>query len=199
MNSNDDALATAVQESVSGVHMTVPVEQIISRSRARRSRRRLYGTAGALAAAAAVALPTAALLPSGHVASARLDAWTVAARPDGNVTVTIRELRDPAGLQARLRADGIPASIEFPGHNDLRACRIDNNVPNRSIEQVFQNKKGSDLDSLTVTIRRSAIPSGAGILIRGAFSAATTHHSNSGPVSFIIWGLVHVSPQCTGS
>lgn len=42
-------------------------------------------------------------------------AWTVASQPNGSIQVTVSELRDPAGLQSKLRADGIPASVTFSG------------------------------------------------------------------------------------
>ena len=35
--------------------------------------------------------------------------------PDGTIYVTINELKDPAGLQSTLRADGVPASVTFFG------------------------------------------------------------------------------------
>jgi hypothetical protein len=51
-----------------------------------------------------------------------LDAWTVTENRDGTVRVTIREMRDPSGLQAKLRADGVrvvvTASLTWPA-----ACR----------------------------------------------------------------------------
>ena len=52
----------------------------------------------------------------------QLAAWTVARQADGSIKVTIRELRDPAGLQQRLRADGVPASVTFSGQQNP-ACR----------------------------------------------------------------------------
>jgi len=190
MNSNDEALATAVKESVSGVHMTVPVEQITSRSRVRRSRHRISAAAGALAAVAAVALSATTLMSSGPAASVRLAAWTVTDGPDGNVAVTIRQLRDPAGLQARLRADGIPASVSFTGHPN-RACKVDGTDP--ATEQVFQTPRNGHLqDSYTITIRRSAIPSDAGIEIEASFLP------RSGSLGEMALGLVHASPRCTG-
>ena len=50
-----------------------------------------------------------------HQPSVHLGAWTVVKQTDGTVSVTIRGLRDPAGLQRRLREDGIPASVTFFG------------------------------------------------------------------------------------
>jgi len=113
----NDELIMAVREQRNKVHMNTPVEHIISRGRAVRARRRIPGMAGALAVAAVAAFGVTALLPAshqpGHRPGAQLAAWTVAKQADGTVYVTIRELRDPAGLQSKLRADGIPASVIF--------------------------------------------------------------------------------------
>jgi len=54
--------------------------------------------------------------PASHLAHARLAAWTVTKEADGRIFLKIRELRDPAALQRKLRADGVPASVVFhPG------------------------------------------------------------------------------------
>ncbi len=63
---NNDELITTVRESVTGMHMTIPEEQIVSRSRAIRARRRVPAAAGALAVAAGTAVAVTALVPSGH-------------------------------------------------------------------------------------------------------------------------------------
>jgi hypothetical protein len=127
---NDAELVTSVRESVAEVHSTTPVEQIVSRGRAVRARRRIPGVAGALAVVAGAALAVTALAPSGHQAShqgshqptARLAAWTVTKLADGNISVTINQLKDPAGLQSTLRSDGIPASVTF-GNQQNPACQ----------------------------------------------------------------------------
>jgi hypothetical protein len=54
-------LIAAVKESVTGVHMTIPAEQITSRSRAIRARRRIPALAGAMAVIAAVAVAVTVL------------------------------------------------------------------------------------------------------------------------------------------
>jgi hypothetical protein len=103
----DEELITMVREQRTSVPMTIPVEQIISRGDTVRARRRIPGIAGALAAAAAAAIAVAALLPAGHQANRQppiqLAAWTVVKHADGTVVVTVRQLRDPAGLQRTLR------------------------------------------------------------------------------------------------
>ena len=101
---NDDDLITILREQRDKVPMNTPVDQIISRGRAVRARRRVPAVAGALGAAAAVAFAVSAALPASHPASgpgAQLAAWTVTRQADGSIRVTIRELRDPAGLQHR--------------------------------------------------------------------------------------------------
>ena len=92
---------------------------------ARRSRRRrlavpaLIGVAAA-AVAAAVALALVPGSPARHGGSqgggATLAAWSVIKERHGLIKVTIRELRDPAGLQRTLRAAGVPANVRFTHH-----------------------------------------------------------------------------------
>ena len=54
--------------------------------------------------------------PGTGTSGTRLDAWTVTKNPNGIVDVTIRQLSDAAGLQAALRADGVPVRVAFqPG------------------------------------------------------------------------------------
>ncbi len=123
---NDNELITAVKESVAGVHMHLPTEQIVSRSRTIRARRRIPAVAGALAVVAGTALALTTLLPSSHRpdqhAPAHLTAWTVVKQGNGDIRVTIHELRNPAGLQSTLRADGVPATVTFTGQQNP-ACQ----------------------------------------------------------------------------
>ena len=110
---NDDELITTVRESFTGVHSATPVDQIVQRSRAVRARRFFPGVAAAAAVAAGAALAVSMLTPASHQSTAQLAAWTVARQADGTVSITIRQFRDPAGLQRELRADGVPASVIF--------------------------------------------------------------------------------------
>ncbi len=120
---NDDELLTKVREQRTRIAMTVPVEQIIRRGRGVRVRRRASGLV-MLGAATLVAI---ALLASSHPSrqGIQLAAWTVVKHTDGAVDVTIRELRDPAGLQRKLRADGVPASVIFGEQPNVQSnpCR----------------------------------------------------------------------------
>jgi len=188
---NDSELITAVKESVTGVHMHVSTEQIVSRSRTIRARRRIPGVAGALAVAAGVAVAVAALLPASHQPSgqptAQLAAWTVVRQADGTVSVTIRELRNPAGLQRRLRADGVPASVTFFGQPAPRSCQ-GYPADTALINKVFTVPHAGRFP--VMIIHPSALPGDAGVQI----NPPVQQHNIR-----VAIGLVHASPQCTGS
>ena len=184
----DEELITMVREQRTSVPMTTPVEQIISRGRVVRTRRRIPGIAGALAGAAAAALAVAVLLPGAHQAGrplpAQLAAWTVVRHADGTVVVTVRQLRDPAGLQRTLRADGVPATVTFFGQ-EPRACR---NYPldPALLHRIF------GFNQPPLVIHASALPDGTGVRL------GPGHYPPGGPIALAV-GLVHASQRCTGS
>jgi hypothetical protein len=208
---NDDELTTAVRESVAGIHTATSVEQIVSRGRARRTRRWMPSLAGALAIAAAVA--AAVLVPSGHPvghpSAARLAAWTVAKKADGTITVIIREFRDPAGLQRKLRADGLPASVIF------YPSRLTHHMPFRKLFHVRNNpcQEYRDQSQLlkvvppqrpapplaghtAIVIRPPALPNGAGVQFIATSNIG--HPQTYGTTMLGVW-LVQATQQCTGS
>ena len=179
---NDDELLTRVREQRTSIAMTLPVEQIIRRGRVVRARRRASG----LAMLAAAMFAAIALLPSSHASrqGIQLAAWTVVKHTDGTVGVTIRELRDPAGLQRKLRADGVPASVIFGdqpnpcqsyGHPELLSNAI---TPSTAPGQ----PQGA---AIVMVIHPSALPRAAGVQI-------ITNHTRVGI------HLVTASHGCTG-
>ena len=195
---NDNELITALREQRGKVPMDTPVEQIIRRGRAVRARRRVPGAAGALGVAAAAAFAVSMVLPASHPASepgAQLAAWTVARQTDGSIQVTIRELRDPAGLQRTLRADGVPASVTFTGQQNP-ACQGYPGGGSQSqrrhlLSSVVTGPAGRD----AMVIHPSALPSGGGLQIYTLFQNYPGPHG-----SFqVAVGLVQASPECTGS
>ena len=207
---NDDELITTVRESVTGVHMTIPEEQIVSRSHMIRARRRIPAATGALAVAAGAVLAVAALVPSGHQpghpASARLAAWTVAKQASGGIDVTINQLQDPAGLQSMLRADGLPVNVSFSGAPLSASCQPYDHVSKDVLSAVVQ--LSSSGGSAQFVIDPSALPSGTGLSIyddpgAGAPPASPPAQGSgnpppagiTGPLQF---GLVYSSQQCTG-
>jgi hypothetical protein len=214
---NDTDLATMVRESVTGVQLDVPVTDITRRGRVLRARRRIPLTAAAAAGVAGAALAVAALLPAGghpaggrvaggHPVTAQLAAWTVTRQPGGVIDVTIRELKDPSGLQAALRADGVPASVAFGETNP--ACQHYPYVPpgppnpdltfsqqlQRATNGAFTfirsaNARGTKLPVGTFAVQPARLPSGAGLQLGVRLNPAGLD---------VHVGLVDAAPQCTG-
>ncbi len=153
---------------------------------------------GALAVAAGAALAvTSTLVPSGqasHQPAAQLAAWTVTKQANGDIKVTIRELRDPAGLQRTLRADGVPASVTFAGQQNP-ACQ---GYPAGGSQSQRRQLLGSVVTpparrAYVMVIHPSALPSGAGLQIFSSFENIPASAQGAAV------RLVQASPQCTGS
>jgi hypothetical protein len=198
MKNDDLTITSAVREQRDAIPMTTPVEQIISRGRAVRARRRIPGVAGGLAVAAAVALGVTALVPSSHQAShpgsAQLTAWTVTKTSGDTIRVTVRELRDPAGLQGKLRADGLPVNVSFSGPPLNQVCQP-LNVPRATLRAVAHVQGHGRSGELVFHV--SAIPAGDGVsLFINQNPPAQPGYVL--PVGIAV-GLVHASPRCTGS
>ncbi len=191
MMMNDGELITAVRESVADVHTATPVDQILSRGRTVRARRRISTLAAALAAAAAAVIAVT-VLPASHPATSqpgvRLAAWTVVRRPDGDVAVTIRELYNPAGLQRELRADGVPAVVTFHAtHQYPSSCQV-YPASRALLNKVFPSDYLDPPAGLM--IRPSALPTGTAVYL-----------NDTNPYGDIRlrMGLVHASKRCAGS
>jgi hypothetical protein len=218
---NDNELITVVRESFTGVHTDTPVEQIVSRGRAVRARRRVTGLAGAVALAAAAALAVTTLLPGGPQASprppaAQLAAWTVTRQADGSIRVTIRELRNPAGLQNKLRADGVPASVTLLGRQNPSCQRypasraLAHKVFSRTLELIPPPRQGPPAGTplsrigviVVMLIHPSALPRGAGVQLATSFTLLPPVAANGGVEHVAHLGaelnLVYASPACTG-
>jgi hypothetical protein len=197
---NDDQLTTAVRQAVGGVHMSVPAEDIIRRARTIRSRRQIPAAAAALTVAAGAALAVTSVAAPGHPDPAQLTAWTVARKPGGAVQVAIREMRDPAGLQRRLRADGIPATIRFasqvPRPSQLPRPCLYYRLPPRQIARLTwrifpQSTNASGQTALT--INPSVIPAPVGLWINVRPPAG---HGPEGGVFSADLRLVYASGRC---
>ncbi len=231
MNARDDMSDTdvlsVVRDSLSAMPLASPpdVEAIMARGRARRHRRLIPGVTGTLAVAAGAALAVTALAPASHPAShpasrqagsqpaVQLAAWTVTRLADGNISVTIRELKDPAGLQGTLRADGVPASVTFASQQNP-ACRP---YPAATLllERVFPTPYQDhprlphlprnaglvpshgrppalpmpSLTSTVIVINPSALPSGVGVQLGISYDGGLV----------LLPQLVYAGSQCTGS
>jgi hypothetical protein len=167
-----------------------------------RGRAAMAGAGLAGAAAAVTALGIAMSQPASHPgrppAAVQLAAWTVAKQADGTVDVVIRDLINPAGIQSRLRADGVPASVNIGGNPACQAYPASAALP---AGQVFTFHPGQSRQA-TITARHvtviyihpSALPSGAGVEISASAKAGPGHELGA-----ILMHLVRTSQQCTGS
>jgi hypothetical protein len=130
---NDQELIAAVRQSVHGVRMTVPAEQVISRSRVIRAsgHRRLAACITAVAAAGSVVLGlglsgalgavtngrTGTIRGTGTIRSAgtiRTAAFTLTSNANGTDTLTLThsQMFNPAALQQALAQRGIRALVK---------------------------------------------------------------------------------------
>jgi hypothetical protein len=205
---NDAEVITAVKESYAGIHMDVPADVIVRRGRRLRAHRRLPGLAGATATAAALAMAAAALVPGtgratapgGSTGTGRLAAWTVVSQQDGGVKVALQwpHIRDVAGLQDRLRADGIPARVarigylrpplNVPGCHVLRDWSDSPGGISKTLwHKIFYGPHTGQQSNHAFWVYRSAIPRGLGVLVDIYYDG-----------TFGLY-VVKASPQCTGT
>jgi hypothetical protein len=202
---NDDELMTAVREPLADVHLTTPLDEITRRGKTLRNRRRLRGVTGVTAVAGAIAVAAALLVPGG---TSTPPPWTVTKVSDDTIKVTINDLKDPEGLEQELRADGIPARVEFGVTRPPRKL----NPHSRAVEiwvgkhpvpllpstchqlpgEVLHNP-GSGWPML-YTIRTSDFPKGTGLFI-GA--AEAIEHGHTGVAAMA--SRVVATPKCLGS
>ncbi len=130
MNSHDTqaaAVLDAVKDSLDGVTMHTPVEQIVTAGHVRRRRRRLIATATGVAAVTGLTLgvpvlssppagrPGAVLSTAAGSVHIRTAAFSVDSYTDGTVHVTWdkkRYFQDHQGLQQALRDAGFPALVK---------------------------------------------------------------------------------------
>ena len=189
---NDHDLITAVRDSFTDVRSDTPVEQIVRRGRAVRARRGVPALTAAVAVVAAAGLAVTWLLP-GHSATVQpgihLTAWTVVKHADGTVYVRINQLRDPGGLQRKLRADGVPASVVFgnPMNVQPKPCQWYHGNVSGLLPKVVPSIAPGPGHAI-LAIRPSALPAGAGVQI-----ITMTNLSRIGV------RLVSTSQGCTGS
>jgi hypothetical protein len=205
---NDPDVISDVKASCAGIHMDVPLDVIVRRGRRLRTRRRLPGLAGAVGTAAALALAVAALVPGsgsarvpgGSTGTEGLAAWTVVSQQDGSVRVALRwpGIRDVAGLQDRLRADGIPARVARIGYLrpplNVHGCQVfrdwsagPGGISYTRWRKIFYGPHTGQQSNHAFWVYRPAIPRGLGVLVDIYYDG-----------TFGLY-VVKASPQCTGT
>lgn len=203
----DDELMTAIRADFAPVRMSVATDKIIARGRAGRRLRRGQVAAGTLVVALGAGLGIPALTSGGTANRVTLTAWTVDKQPDGVIKVTIRDLRDLPGLQAKLTADGArvavgigsltpaPSSGLVTGSKSVTppaGCQVGptNPAPVPAAVTTYTTRTG-----YRFTIQPTKIP--AGDMVRIAITKGggyATPGSPTYPAYFAL--LVHDSPRC---
>jgi hypothetical protein len=156
---------------------------------------------GAVLAAAALAGGRAGRPASSgtHEPPAALTAWSVVKGPNQTVTILIRQLRDPAGMQRTLRADGVPAVVAFQGGmlSDTpplpRGCQnppMSDEANAKLQSKILGPAAGMNvIDKVALTIHTAEIPKGIGLNLTVQASATSWGWS---------LGLVLATQACTG-
>ncbi|ETK33403.1 hypothetical protein [Microbispora sp. ATCC PTA-5024] len=173
---DDDMLATlrssltSTKDALTHVRMDQRPEAIMARARGRRLRGIAgVGTGGlALAIGLALSLSGGTPVTSGDHPGApsgssgaravhvNLAAWSVNTSPDGMVEVTIRELKDPAGLSKTLADAGVPVVLTS-GH----VCSSPDDK--LQVSDVVHKLPGDG--GLAITIDPEAMPAGTELVI----------------------------------
>jgi hypothetical protein len=173
---NDDDMLTMMRSSLNGtkdalthVHMDQQPEAIMARARGRRLRRGLPGVAaGCLAVGIGLGLslsgghsaapdgsPTASGAPDSQAVHVNLAAWSVNTSPAGLVNVTIRELKDPAGLSKTLADAGVPVVL-----TSGRVCTSGDEL---QVSRVVRKLPGHG--AVVIEIHPKAMPAGTELVI----------------------------------
>src|ERR1039457_1910827 len=106
----------------------------------------------------------------------------VAVQPHGTVMVTIHALNDPAGLESKLRADGVPATVRFSNQNP-RACLYYPGSPGETfklLSEIFpdvssaQNQGGAAFDIDILAIPMASASGSTSIRLKRRLSATAS-------------------------
>jgi hypothetical protein len=157
---NDDSLYALVRAEFEPVRLPYALDDVTARGRQVRRRRRMAGAVAAAALVSGLALTGPGPKP------VQLAAWSVDARPDGTVVLTIRELNDADRLTAALKRAGIPALVEFKvvgAGVRLVGCEVRQPSLPQLYDVVPTELEHQDGDERTFTIRRTAMPAGTSL------------------------------------
>jgi len=195
---NDKELITAVRERLDGVHSETPLQTIATRGRRLRARRRVLGASAALAVLCGLGFAASTLVPNGG--GQQLAAWSVATQRTGLVVVEIHQLSNPAGLQRRLRAAGVPATVRFQNQNPPN-CLYYPGTPRqifRLTNRIFPQSNSVHIQNgAAFVINTLAIPPGVGLWIEVSAPQTSSPGNGLSAVSFSTGeALVYASGRC---
>jgi hypothetical protein len=164
----------------------------------RAGNRRRPAIAGLAGAAGIAALTATAIWQLAAAPAAAAAPWSVTRGPHGKLTLAIRELRDPAGLQRRLLADGVPATVRFTGQTP-RSCLyypLSRGQDVRLMDKIFP-QTSSTSGQTAFTIGTAAIPARIGLWITVSPPAAQAAQDRPRSAQFSAsWTLVYASGHC---
>jgi hypothetical protein len=202
---NDSDIISSLRDAFADTHLRPTVGSVLARGQVLRRWRRIPAlvlvavavSAGAVVAGAQInhMAPerTTTSLPTGPRSA--LAAWTVTEGSNDVIHVTVRQMGDIAGLQARLRADGVPAvvtsSLALPTScSNWRHGRYDmGNVITDGTRTGLPQKNGTEF-----SIRTAIIPHGA-ILWLG-LSQTGAPAGSPGPTGPTASGYMADTPAC---
>jgi hypothetical protein len=190
---SDNEVLRAASDSLSAIPMANPpdLEAIMARGRARR-RHRLSAAAGLSVAAAAAG--TALVLgltgvpgPARTSGTIRTASFTLVSNPNGTATLTIspKELLDPAALQSDLAQYGIPAKVTTGSF-----CSSDP-APAGFSQVVSSHPAGPDTATPqngvqpTITIDPAAMPAGTELSV-GDFQLSSGEYAGEQQADFVL-------------
>jgi hypothetical protein len=203
MSTEDTYVVGALKDSLDGVTMHTPIEQIVTAGRARRRRRRVVGAATGVVAVTGIALGVPALsrpstVPPGPTLSTgagsvhiRTAAFALDSQTDGTLRVTwdkAKYFQDHEGLQRALRAAGFPVLIKegvfCKGPQD--DGYLSPSGGGHGVERVMHGVRQGD-GSVYLVFNPSAMPAGKQLFI-GYLSPAqlTSVHENPGSVERLV-------------
>jgi len=171
-----DSLSTA-RDSLTEVHMTMPLAAIERHGRTARRRHKLIGVAGTGAVAASAALVVGLTgvtgsAPAHSTGTIRTAAFTLVSHANGMATLTINRdvLLNASTLQSDLKQDGIPAMVTVGSFCSSDPAPAD-------FFQVVSFQPRSRDNGPTMTINPAAMPAGTELSF-GNFQLANSQQTS---------------------
>jgi hypothetical protein len=139
--------------------------------------------------------------PGGKAVTVTTAAWTVHRAPNGTITVNVKQLRDPAGLQRTLREEGVPAYVRYipivqgkPGSSvtSYPACSYNPPAPDLSpsaFNKIFSfGPAPAEIEgTISFVIHPAAIPPGTAVFIEVDSGPAGGGSTSSGDTFTLIY------------
>ncbi|MEU4155091.1 hypothetical protein [Actinoplanes sp. NPDC026670] len=167
MIDHDDDLYARVRTEFDQVHMGDSLDDITSRGRGLRRRRRLTTTLGAAVLAAGLTAGIALSRPAApEHGLTEVAAWTVDSRQQDTVVFSIRQLVDADELSAALKKAGVPALVEFikvPLEQKVAGCQNEQDGLPGMYDVMPHSNVPAKPGENTYAVRRDLMPPGSAL------------------------------------